>query len=153
MYSAIREICDTCANSLAALESHIKADEKLFLTRSEREKDAAAMSDTKVLEYAKSIADAKMMLSLIDKALQLSDQDAVKPLRLTQDEQRRLEVLREKVSHQLEQLETHEKDFHYSLDLTPDGYLFKRSYLQNGPKCQLEYQQQQTLFDRHMHEK
>ena len=153
MYSTIREICDTCDNSLAALESHIKADEKLFSTRSEREKDAAAMSDTKVLEYAKSIADAKMMLSLIDKGLQLSGQDAVKPLRLTQDEQRKLEALREKVSHQLEQIETHEKDFHYSLDLTPDGYLFKRSYLQNGPKCQLEYQQQQTLFDRHMHEK
>lgn len=156
-YGTIKEMCDSCGRSLAYVKRYIESQEKWGFDRHPRDNDMLdnnSKHDEKPFwDALRGVADAKITLSMINKALQVISEDIPPSMRLSHEDQKHLDILKSSVAYRLQQISEYERELHMSLNLTPDGYLYERRHFKDGPKSQIELYQEKVLFDRHLQKK
>lgn len=161
MYATIKKMDQSCEQCQQELRQRFEAESKAF-NKTYKDKSTLARDADDYRNALRSIADTKLMFKHILKpALAALNNQTINEtwahvpehFKLSREEQEKFDDITKTVNDRVDYIGKHEKSHYYSTDLTPDGYLYSRSHVVESGAGKLEYQQQKTLFDRHLHEK
>ena len=160
MYGTIKRMDQACENCQQELRQRFEAEAKLF-NKTYRDKSTLTRDTDDYRNFLRSIADTKLMFEhILQPALTALENEATNgkgyqpdQFKLSRENQEKFDDLVKTVNDRVDYIGKHEKSHYYSTDLTPDGYLYNRSHVVESGAGKMEYQQQKTLFDRHLHEK
>lgn len=148
----IRALNEECRKAINQLSNYMNADNKPIWNRDPQDRQRIN-NDKKYLTAIKKMADAKLALAVLEKTIKNLPSDVHPQMKLNEKEQAQYEQLETLINARMEDIRRFEEKYHCTIELSPDGYIFNRSYMIGDAECQFEYMQEKMLFDRHLDEK